>query len=555
MEMAFMNSHDMPLQSHHSSGGLAAIGPKFWGTGAAFLVVYFALNLLTEWHEFDRLGITLWSPDDGLSLALLLESVAFAPFVFFGAVLVDLSISGVHVSVGVNIAADLSLTIAYTSLALILKYKLKFDVRQFRLPDVVAFLLFIPAGSALASFVYCATLYMGGELSTDKFFIAMGHYWIGDALGIITVIPAATAVFGYLSAPHLRWSGYTLFTIFIFVLGIDLGFAALVGVGDKLYYLFNLLFLPVIWVAMREGYAGVALALMTIQLTLAVVTAFVGYNTTDFAILQLLMLVLSITGLLLGAVTTERKDAALRLREQQRELTRMASDARAGAMGMALAHEVSQPLSTVAAYVHAARRLLQVSAAGGPVMDALVKAEAEAQRAREVLERIRDFVSNGNLDLKALDVSSLAERIGALCREEAAARGVEVEVERIGGALPLKADGVQIEQVLINLVANAIDAASERSDARGRVVIRVAAKANAIMIRVEDNGRGVAPELADTIFDAYQTTKPRGMGLGLHLSRRIVQRHAGRLWWEPVPTGGARFVVELPADGCGDHAA
>ena len=286
MEMAFMNSHDMPLQSHHSSGGLAAIGPKFWGTGAAFLVVYFALNLLTEWHEFDRLGITLWSPDDGLSLALLLESVAFAPFVFFGAVLVDLSISGVHVSVGVNIAADLSLTIAYTSLALILKYKLKFDVRQFRLPDVVAFLLFIPAGAALASFVYCATLYMGGELSTDKFFIAMGHYWIGDALGIITVIPAATAVFGYLSAPHLRWSGYTLFTIFIFVLGIDLGFAALVGVGDKLYYLFNLLFLPVIWVAMREGYAGVALALMTIQLTLAVVTAFVGYNTTDFAILQ-----------------------------------------------------------------------------------------------------------------------------------------------------------------------------------------------------------------------------------------------------------------------------
>jgi C4-dicarboxylate-specific signal transduction histidine kinase len=152
-------------------------------------------------------------------------------------------------------------------------------------------------------------------------------------------------------------------------------------------------------------------------------------------------------------------------------------------------------------------------------------------------------------------VSSLAERIGALCREEAAARGVEVEVERIGGALPLKADGVQIEQVLINLVANAIDAASERSDARGRVVIRVAAKANAIMIRVEDNGRGVAPELADTIFDAYQTTKPRGMGLGLHLSRRIVQRHAGRLWWEPVPTGGARFVVELPADGCDDNAA
>ena len=119
----------------------------------------------------------------------------------------------------------------------------------------------------------------------------------------------------------------------------------------------------------------------------------------------------------------------------------------------------------------------------------------------------------------------------------------------------VEADGIQIEQVLINLVANAIDSAAERSHARGRVIMRVTAKENAIMLRVEDNGAGVAPELADNIFDAYQTTKPRGMGLGLHLSRRIVQRHAGRLWWEPITTGGARFVVELPIHGCEHNAA
>jgi two-component system, LuxR family, sensor kinase FixL len=553
--MALMNSHDMPLESHRSWSGLGAVGPRFWGTGAAFVAIYFALNLLTEWHEFDRLGITLWSPDDGLSLALLIESVTFAPFVFLAAVLVDLSIAGVHRSVGVTMAAELCLTLAYVGLAFVLKNKLKFDMRQFRLPDVVAFLFLVPLGAALSAFIYCGILYLGGELSSDKLFVALGHCWIGDALGIITIIPAATSVFMYLSTPRVRLSGHTLFTVFIFALGICLGFAALVGVGDKLYYLFNLLFLPVIWVAMREGYAGVALALVTIQLTLAVLTTFVGYNTTDFAILQLLMLVLSITGLLLGAVTTEREDAALRLREQKRELARMVSNARAGAMGMALAHEVSQPLSTVATYLHAARRLLQASPASEPVMDALIKAEAEAQRAREVLERIRDFVSNGNLNLTSVDVSALAERIGELCREEAAARGVQVEVESIRPIPLVEADGVQIEQVLINLVANAIDAAAERSDARGRVTMRVAAKDDGVMLRVEDNGKGVAPEIADNIFDAYQTTKPRGMGLGLHLSRRIVQRHSGHLWWEPITTGGARFVVELPTNGCEHNAA
>jgi two-component system, LuxR family, sensor kinase FixL len=552
--MALINAHDRPLQSHRSWTGGAAVGSRFWAIGAAFIAAYFALNLLTEWHEFDRLGITLWSPDDGLSLALLIENVAFAPFVFLAAVLVDLSIAGLHRGLGVTVSAELSLTMTYVGLAFVLKNTLKFDIRQFRLPDVVTFLLLVPVGAALSAFIYCGVLYLGGGLSSDKVFVAMIHCWIGEALGIVTVIPATTAAFTY-SSPPWRWSSYKLFTVFIFVLGIGLGFAALVGVGDKLYYLFNLLFLPVIWVAMREGYAGVALALVTIQLTLAVLTAFVGYNTTDFAILQLLMLVLSITGLLLGAVTTERQDAAVRLREQKRELARMISNARAGAMGMALAHEVSQPLSTVATYLHAARRMLQASSASAPVMDALIKAEAEAQRAREVLERIRDFVSNGNLNLAAVDVRALADKIGELCRDEAAARGVLVEVESTGLVPLVEADGVQIEQVLINLVANAIDAAAERSDARGRVTMRVAAKDNTITLRVEDNGYGVASELADNIFDAYQTTKPRGMGLGLHLSRRIVQRHAGRLWWEPITTGGARFVVELPIHGCEHNAA
>ena len=551
--MALMNSHDAPFRLDRPWAGLTAVGRQFWGAGAAFIAIYFALNLLTEWHEFDRLGITLWSPDDGLSLALLLENVAFAPFVFLGAVLVDLSIAGVHRGIGMTLAAELCLTLAYVGLALVLKNALKFDIRRFRLPDVVAFLLLIPAGAALSAFIYCGVLYLGGELSSDRILVAMVHCWIGSALGIVTVIPATTAVFTYAS-PSWRLSGYTAFTVSIFALGIGLGFAALVGVGDKLYYLFNLLFLPVVWVAMREGYAGVALALVTIQLTLAVLTAFVGYSTTDFAILQLLMLVLSITGLLFGAVTTERKDAALRLQEQKTELARMVSNVRAGAMGMALAHEVSQPLSTVATYLHAARRMLQANVESGPAMDALVKAEAEAQRAREVLERIRDFVSNGNLNLTLVDVSALAEKIGALCREEAAVRGVLVEVETMGLIPLVEADGVQIEQVLINLLANAIDSA-ERRDARGRVVMRVAAKADAVTVRVEDNGEGVASELADNIFDPYQTTKPRGMGLGLHLSRRIVQRHAGRLWWEPVTTGGARFVVELPTNGCGNNAA
>src|ERR1700756_3932660 len=117
MRMALMNSQDMLLQSKRSWTGFAGVGAKFWGTGAAFVAIYFAVNLLTEWHEFDRLGITLWSPDDGLSLALLLENAAFAPFVFVGAVLSDVFIAGVQHGFYLTVTAEFLLTITYIGLA------------------------------------------------------------------------------------------------------------------------------------------------------------------------------------------------------------------------------------------------------------------------------------------------------------------------------------------------------------------------------------------------------------------------------------------------------
>jgi signal transduction histidine kinase len=158
------------------------------------------------------------------------------------------------------------------------------------------------------------------------------------------------------------------------------------------------------------------------------------------------------------------------------------------------------------------------------------------------------------LNLQALDLSALVRKIATLCREDAVNRGIQLEIEGISSAPPIRADRLQIEQVLNNLVVNALDAASERIDARGRVIIRVKAGNEKVLVQVEDNGPGVAPEIADHIFEAYQTTKPRGMGLGLHLSQQIVQRHGGHLWWKRDVTGGTRFVAELPVNGPDQNA-
>jgi signal transduction histidine kinase len=561
--MAVVNIHGQPAldqreltpRSDWFFGSPRLTSPKFWLTGIAFLPLYLAFNKLTEWYQFDGLGITLWSPDNGLCLLLLTEGAMFAPFVFLGAVLTDIFITGVPHSLYVTVVAELVLTVGYLGLAAVLRHKLKFDPRRVRLANVVVLLIFVPAGTALTSLSYCGVLYLGGALPADQFYAAMRYFWIGDTVGMITIIPAATSVFAFLSKARWRWSGYELVSCSVFIVGTCVGFVVLFGVGNSNeYHMFYLLFLPIIWVGMRVGYAGVAAALLAIQLGLIATTTYLGSEAKDFSVFQMLMLVLSITGLLLGAVITEREQAAQLLREQRTELARVSAYAIAGAMGMALAHEISQPLSTVASYLHAARRLLQSGAASAPVMDALSKAEMETRRTREVLEHVRDFVSSGKLDLKPLDLSELALKIGALCREEATARGIHVEIENIRPIPLVRADRIQIEQVINNLVANAIDAASERTDARGLVVMRVARRGDRVVVQVEDNGPGVAPEIADSLFEAYQTTKPRGMGLGLHLSLQIIQKHAGRLWWEPIVPAGTRFLVELQINGPDENA-
>lgn len=551
-----MDRRELALRSAWTNGVSNLVGPKFWLTGIAFLAIYVILNVLTVRYQFRGLGITLWSPDNGLSVLLLIEGAQFAPFVLAGQVLTDVFINRVHHSIYVSFLAEFALTLGYAAFAAFLRDILKFSPRRANLADVVSMLSAVPVGATLTSLIYCGTLYLAGSLPAEQFYSALRHFWIGDTLGIIVITPAATAAFTVLSKRRWGWRRNDALNWSVFIVGSCLGFALLhSATSANAYHLFYLLFLPIIWIGLREGYVGVAIALLATQTALFLTASYIGLDANEFDELQILMLVLSITGLLLGAVVTERERVNLLLREQQTELARVSAHATAGAMGMLLAHELSQPLSTVATYTLAARRMLRSGAGVKSVTGALGEAEAELQRTREVLERIRDFVSAGKMEPRPLDLVAAARKIQALCIEEANARGVDVAVESVRPIPLVKADKVGIEQVLNNIVGNAVDAAAERGDARGQVVIRVIGRGDWAIIEIDDNGPGVAPELAESLFEAYQTSKPRGMGLGLTLSRQIVQKHAGRIWWTPIKPEGTRFVVELNNGGPAPDAA
>jgi two-component system, LuxR family, sensor kinase FixL len=551
-----LNYREEALGSAWTESAANLVRPRFWLTGIAFLAAYLALNVITVRYQFEALGITLWSPDDGLTVLLLIEGVEFFPFVFAGAVLADVLVSHVQHSFYVTVLAESALSLGYVGIAVALRDVFKFGPRRSDPADVLVMLAVVPAGAILNSLIYCGVLYLAGSLPADQFISALRHFWIGDAVGIIAVIAAATGVFSVLSKTRWVWRKDDTLNWSVFIVSSCLVFAFIHSAPSAYaYHLFYLLFLPTIWIGMRAGYVGVSIALLATQTAFFMTASHIGFSADDFDQFQILMLVLSITGLILGATVTERERVNQKLREQQEELVRISAHATAGALGMLLAHELSQPLSTVATYAVAARRMLQSGAGPEPVIDALSKAEAEAQRTREVLERIRDLVSVGRLQPRPLSLVDAALKIRALCVEGANARGVDIAFESPHPIPLVKADPIGIEQVLNNIVGNAVDAAAERRDARGRVLIRVIDRDGWAIVQVDDNGSGVAPEMAESLFEAYQTSKSRGMGLGLTLSRQIVQQHGGRIWWQPIAPGGTRFVVELNFNGPDGDAA
>jgi two-component system, LuxR family, sensor kinase FixL len=443
------------------------------------------------------------------------------------------------------IGTSLVLTIGFAGLAAALTPTL--CAHRLTLSRVVVMLGVVPGTVFVMAIGYSVVLFACELLPIDRLTVAIRNFWIGDTLGIVTLLPAALTALG---ARARRYQPSRSDMTDAFVFGVLLAFSLWIIFGlrrSNEYQFFYALFIPVGWIAVRAGYAGVSVALPVAHILLVSIATASGYAIYDFISFQMLMLVLSASGLVLGAAVSEARASAERMRTREAELARAARHALIGATGTALAHEISQPLASTTNYLHAARRLLTSGAERSEAVGTLVKAEAEAQRLRETLERVRDYVSSGRLEISEVDLGQVARKITDVIGHNAGSRGVRIEIARPPDQPRVRGDAIQLEQLLLNLISNAVDAASEAGG--GQVIVAVAQRGDRLQVTVEDTGRGVAPRIADRLFEPFETTKRKGMGLGLTLSRQIVEAHGGKLRWENVPSGGARFIVELLIDG------
>jgi two-component system sensor kinase FixL len=248
---------------------------------------------------------------------------------------------------------------------------------------------------------------------------------------------------------------------------------------------------------------------------------------------------------------THRQQAELRLQDLQAELAHVGRISEMASLASSLAHELNQPLTAIANYCESGRDLLAGEPGGDAVQtarEAFAEAAGEALRAGQIVRRLRDFMSHGESDLRVESLSRLVTEANALALVGSREHGIDVQIQFDHEADRVLVDRIQIQQVLTNLIRNAIDAMIE-TQVRSLTIRTTAGPDDQITICIEDTGSGIGDSVAPQLFQPFVTSKPTGMGVGLSICRTIVEGHGGRIWFEPRPGGGTIFSFTLPLAG------
>lgn len=500
---------------------------------------YFALYLLLDWVSFiyplPAFDVTPWNPPPGASLALLLVfGLRFLPLVFGAIWSGEVLFHGSAALAPATLASVLVLTLGYGTLAALLQ---RLDAGNIRdQGSLFRFIVLVAATVAAIGAAFLATATAFSHTHPLGAEAALVRFWIGDFIGILVTTPLLLTL---LHRQDWRFLPSSEFLLQMLAIALSLGLVFSLPRGDE-SQAFYILFLPLIWVSLRHGLEGAVAALAIIQGGMILCLESLGHRGSTVQAFQFLMLSLTVTGLYLGVSVSARRALEATL-EQALRL------AAAGEMASALAHELGQPLTALTNYARAGQLMLN---AGGGAMDGIAdvldKVATESRRAGEVVHRLRDFFRNGHSRQDPVDLGRLVKDTVASLEHRRQEQGCRLERLIAPDLPPIRGDTVQLQVVLRNLLANALDAIASHGDG-GVVTLSVVQEGNNVVVRVQDNGPGIAPGFRERLFKPFATSKPTGMGLGLAISRAIADAHGGRLWVDSPPTGGSIFALALPA--------
>ena len=503
------------------------------------------LDWLSYVHPFGAFGLTPWNPSTGLGFVMVLLLGQRTLPVFFAAVLIsNLTVRGMPVPVWIAVSESLLVGTGYgLALTMLLRPSVRFDPSLSSVRDLFLLLAAVVVSSAAVACTYVSLLVTTGLLHFQDVMTALLRYWVGDMIGVAVVTPFGLLALTRRRLIKLEWE--SLFQIGSTV-ALTIWVAAVFARQHQLQ-LFYLLFLPVTWIAVRSGMEGVSVALMSIQLGLVLALVMVPGRSIDVLDFQARMLILAVTGLVAGVLVSERRAAEARLRMNQDALAQVSRLGSMGELAAAVAHEINQPLSAAGTYTGLVAESLEGETLRDPgTRDLAVKAALQIGRATEVVKRLRTLVRLGRSAVEPTTMATIVDEAVALARADLERQNIALILDIEDDLPPLLADRLQIEQVLLNLIRNAVEAIVDaKADRREIIVQAKRVDPHLVRLTVLDTGPGFPSGFASDIPLPLSTTKPDGLGIGLSLCRSIAEAHGGALSIRNGETG-ARVSISLP---------
>jgi signal transduction histidine kinase len=503
-----------------------------------------ALDWASSIYPLGPFKITPWHPTPALSIVwMLLGGLRYAPVVFAATIASDLLVREAPSGLQISIMTSLILATGYTGIAAVLRLRFRFDGRLRDMRQLWIFIATTAVGAAIIGIFYVGVMSAAGVFFSGPFIAVTFRFWLGDTVGVLVTAPLLMVA----ADPERRqrliqsWRKPETALQFATLLGMIL-FMFQSGARPQEY--FYLLFLPLIWIASRNGLSGAAVGSCMVQVGVVVGAQTGSLQALAIVELQVLVTALTLTGLSLGIIVDERE----RVVEDLKRSLRMAA---ASEMAGAIAHEINQPLSAMHNYGRACQIMLRQDAVSHSDLSVTVdKMLQESKRAAEVVRRLRELFRRGTIRLEPVKVSVLLEHANTIGKGLSLSGDVKFQVDSNDGAQTLLVDRVQIELVLRNLIANAFEAVAGMPPGKKgvTVVTRMLDGDRRILFRVADTGEGISPLAQQRLFEPLSTTKPTGMGIGLAISRTIADAHGGSLNASHREHGQFDLVLPTGAD-------
>ena len=513
--------------------------PSLWLHWIAFIAGYVVLDWASYLHPLHGLNITPWNPAPALGFVYWLRYGRVTAVPWFAAILIgEAAVRGLPAPLPLTIVFSAWLTIGYGAIAEVLCRRFVdraiFHNRQY----LFVWLAVVVVGTLTNSLGYISLLHLAGFIPRSDFTEALARFWIGDCVGVIVAMPIIWMLAdergrARLSAIVQRWEtgAYSLLAAAMLWVAFGLG-----GTAEFQYFYF--LFLPVVWAAARQGLAGASLIACALQLGIIAAVLWLKLIAVTVSELQMLAAVLALVGFFIGVVVDEQRQAA----EDLKHSLRLAA---AGEMAAALAHELNQPMTALAAYGKTCEVLLGRGETGEPLAEAIRRMVAESARAAETVRRLRDFFRTGATKLETVALGTLFSAAAAAFGKRALDNQVTLVISP-PPAVTVLADPLQLEVVLRNLLANAVESVLGGPAGGRRVSLSGAVEAGGrVCVSVEDSGQGISPSVAARLFEPFASKKSSGLGLGLVISKAIIEAHGGSLWAEVGERGVFKFVLPL----------